>query len=159
MCLHCCCSKSHLKQGVLMYQDALNWIRTTYPYVSGCVVFLVSPEGGGRTPTSWPHTARLGKPNCRRPRQSLTSNLRHTPCTRGAPQRWLCSWVTRTSVRINHWSITSGSNRGCSVVKQQGSDTCNAVNHCHTPVFKTFHHPHRLFQKASVNGKHAWLAC
>jgi hypothetical protein len=32
--LHWCCSKSHVKQGVLMYQDALKWIRTTYPYVS-----------------------------------------------------------------------------------------------------------------------------
>jgi hypothetical protein len=27
------CSKSHVKQGVLMYQDALNWVRTTHPYV------------------------------------------------------------------------------------------------------------------------------
>jgi hypothetical protein len=28
------CSKSYVKQGVLMYQDALNWIRATHPHVS-----------------------------------------------------------------------------------------------------------------------------
>lgn len=26
------CSRSNIKQGVSMYMDALNWIRTTYPY-------------------------------------------------------------------------------------------------------------------------------